>query len=124
LGLVAGVHVASFLGGSNSGSEDLFGFSDAPEAREELAVLEIAGDVVRMGREQLLEVPGCRFVIGELRAFKCQAVAREGVVRIRGDEPFEDFPASLLRLGHGSKARIIAVAQGSAKRSFRGQDER
>jgi hypothetical protein len=115
LHFVARMDVTGTLRDHDSAGKELFGFFDAPHARQKLAVLEIASNIFRMIFEEMLKMLGSCFVVAELHAFQREAVAREGVRWSGGDELLENFTAGLLRLGHFGGARIIAVAAHARK---------
>jgi hypothetical protein len=99
--------VAGAVGGFDAAGECAPGFFDLRLAREELAVLEIAGDVIGVGGEELLEILRGGGVVALIGAFDGQTVEREGVIRVSCGEFFEHLAARfLLRLrcvgfGHG-----------------------
>ena len=114
LHFVAGVHVAGFLGDDDAVGQEFPRFLGAAEAPEELAKLEIAGDVVRMRFEEFLEMLGSRGIVAEFHTFERESVAGEGVGRFFSDELLEHFAARLLCLGHTLEARIIPAEEARA----------
>lgn len=76
---------------------------------QELAVLEISRDIVRMGGQQRFEMLVGSGRIAGISAFHGQAVARERVCRLSGDKIFQNLPARfLLWLGRGHAHSIFA----------------
>ena len=116
LGFIARVRVPSFLCGEDAGGKDALGFFGASDARQELAELKVSGDVFGMKLQQLLELRGGRGVVAQPGAFQRQSVTCERIIRIRGNECFQNLAARLLRLGHGRDTRIIAVCERGAKK--------
>jgi len=62
--------------------ENLLCLKNLPELREELAKLEIPGDVFRMRGEKLAKVFGRCRIVAQFRAFERQAVARKSITRV------------------------------------------
>jgi hypothetical protein len=115
LHFVASVDVPGALCHNDTVREELAGFGFAADAREELAILEVGGDVGGMIVDQVLEIGDGGLIVAELRTFHGEAVAGEGIRGTRGDELLENFTARLLRLGHFVRARIIAGAPRTRK---------
>ena len=92
--------VALFCGGRDAGGEDLSGFASTGFAGEELAVHQISGDVIGIAFEQSTKmfVGGCR--ITAVHTFHGQAVARESVVRLFGNELFKHLATRFPLVGH------------------------
>ena len=67
-----------------------------------MAILEIAGHIIGMMLDKMLEMRRGGLIVAELRAFERQAIASECIGRSRGDELLKNFAAGLLRLGHRS----------------------
>ena len=83
-----------------------------PDLRQELAVLEVCGDVFGMRCQQRLEMFVGSGGIAGVGALHCQAVAGERVVGFCGDEFFEHLAARfLLWLGHGHAHSIFALGR-------------
>lgn len=77
---------------------------------EKLGVLEVSGDVPGMGSQERFEIVICRGDIPGIGAFHRQAVACEGIRRLRGDEIFQDLAARfLLWLGQSHAHSIFAL---------------
>lgn len=92
------------------------------KARQKLAILEITGNVVRMASQKCFEILDGRFLVTLIGALDRQPVTRESVVGMRGDELLQHRPAGfLLRLGHGSRPRIISAPGGATKLHPEGQ---
>ncbi len=107
LHFVPGVNVAGFLSHDDAVRKCSTRVVEPPEAREELAELEVARNVLRMSLKESLEVfRGCG-IIPELHAFQRQTVPRKRVAGFFSDELLEHFAARLLRLGHRMNTRII-----------------
>jgi len=115
LHLVPSMDVARLRRYDNSIRKHFGGLFHAPEPRQQLAELIVAGHVFGMRFEELLEVAEGGLVVSQLHAFEREAVARESIRGPFRDELLEDFTARLLCLGHGTKARIIAASMGNRK---------
>jgi acyl-CoA hydrolase len=115
LHFVARVHVACPLRNEDTVREQFPRLFDLSEARQELAKLEVAGDIFRMGLEEFAEVLSGGFVVPQLHALEGQSVTGKRVTRLLGDELLENFAARLLHLGHRMNARIIAASAIHAK---------
>jgi hypothetical protein len=85
-------------------------FFAASALGEELAILEVSGDVPGMGSQERFEILIRSGDIPAIGAFHCQAVAREGIRRLGGDEIFQDLTARfLLWLGQSHAHSIFAL---------------
>ena len=112
---VACVSISGTLGGDDALREHFARVLVAAEAREKLAVLVIAGNVVGMIFDQMLKMPACSLIVAKLHAFEGKSITGERIRRARGDELFENLTAGLLRLGHCARPRIIAGAPRACK---------
>jgi hypothetical protein len=81
--------VARAPGRSDSASQNGPGFIRAPASGQELAVLEVGGNVFGMRFDQRFEMPIGIFLIPRIGAVHGQTVAGERVIRLCGHERFE-----------------------------------
>jgi hypothetical protein len=113
-----GVLISGAPGGFDSSGKAPPRIVSSRKFGEKLPVLEVAGHVVRVRGEKLVEIFDGGGMVALVSALHGQAVARERIIRMRGHKLLEHFPARLflalllalvLRLVHGSSPRIIPV---------------
>jgi hypothetical protein len=103
--------VARALGRGDAGGQRGSGLSCAAGLGQELAKLEVSGDVFRMRAQEGFEVLVGRGGVSGIGAFHRQAVAGKGIGRLGGDELFENLAARfLLWLGRSHAHSIFALA--------------
>src|SRR5712692_4459006 len=110
-----GVVVAFFLGDRDPSGKNLARFSGSSKLRQQLAEVEVAGDVVGTGGKEFAEMLFGGGRIAGVHTFHRQTVAGKGVAGFGGDELFEFLAARLGRLGHESNRRIIAGCSRNTK---------
>jgi hypothetical protein len=90
--------------------------SGSSGAGKKLSILEVCGNVLRMGFEQRFEMRVGSGGIAGVGAIHGKAVARKRVSGLCSDKFFEHLAAGLLLwLGHGSEARIISALRTNTK---------
>ncbi len=99
--------IACSLRGNDAIRENAPGFVHAAELAQEIAALEISGDIGGMILQQLAEMGEGILVIAQTRAFQGKTVASEGISGLGGQKGFEFFAARTGSWAHGGKAGII-----------------
>src|SRR5580658_3886656 len=101
--------ISGAMCGFDAGGECGASFVVAREAREHLAVLEVAGDIVRVRRQKLLKMllRGGRVVL--IGAFDGQAVEGKGVIGMRSDKLLQHGAAAFLLLWFSHNFRGLQV---------------
>jgi hypothetical protein len=96
LHFVPRVHISGLLCDDDTVGQQFPRLIELPEARKELAELEISRGITGIGYKELAEVAGCGRIIPQLHALKRQSVSRKGVGRFLGNELFKQLSAGLL----------------------------
>ncbi len=95
-----GVRISLALGRRQAGGEHAPRVLHASKFRQQLPVLEIAGDVIGMGFEKPSEVVESGVMVAFPHALHRQPIARESVLGVAGNERLELVPARTRVVAH------------------------
>ena len=101
--------IAFFRSGRHAPCKDLLGFAGAGFAGEQLAVHQVGGDVVRIALQERAKMLIGGAGVAAVHALHGQAVAREGVIGLLGDELFQRLATGFLLFRH----RVVSYYTGS-----------